>query len=340
MSNSSGGFFAMLLDLLASLFGGKKPSTSAPGPQVPADSADEPAQITTVKVLLLVYDPVVNESGQKLSQVMNWKRVEDLVTGFCADINQTSAGLARYEIVQRVDVDEFPVKADGFAYTAETYMDVMRGITPPHQPDGVDYQAILTRFNILPRAANGELDEVWAFAFPHAGFYESVMGGAGAFWCNAPPLRNTASCSRRFIVMGFSYERGVGEMLEAFGHRAESLMLKAFEGLQGEANLWARFTRYDQANPGQAEVGNVHFAPNSERDYDWGNPRLVLSFCDDWFNFPDFQGVVKQVNAGEWGGGDMRAHHLWWLNHFPRVAGRKNGVHNNWWQYLMDANKG
>ena len=192
---------------------------------------------------------------------------------------------------------------------------------------------------MLSRVASGEIDEVWIFAFPYAGLYESVMGGRGAFWCNAPALRNTASCSRRFVVMGFSYERGVGEMLEAFGHRAESIMLKTFENTHGEDNLWSKFTRYDQANPGKAEVGTVHFAPNSERDYDWGNPRLVLSFCDDWLDFPNFQGTVKQANASEWGNGDIRGHHTWWLKHFPHVAGRINGVANNWWQYLLDPNK-
>jgi hypothetical protein len=38
--------------------------------------------------------------------------------------------------------------------------------------------------------------------------------------------------------MGFSYERGVGEMLENMGHRAESIMEKTFDGLTGEDNLW------------------------------------------------------------------------------------------------------
>ena len=40
-----------------------------------------------------------------------------------------------------------------------------------------------------------------------------------------------------------------------------------------EANLWKVFSRYDQIAPGQAEVGMMHWAPNSVRDYDWGNAR-------------------------------------------------------------------
>jgi hypothetical protein len=40
------------------------------------------------------------------------------------------------------------------------------------------------------------------------------------------------------------------------------------------------------------------------------------------------------VDSSEWGGGEIRAHHKWWFNHFPRVSGRRNGIHNNWWQYI------
>src|SRR5258708_12472472 len=98
------------------------------------------------------------------------------------------------------------------------------------------------------------------------------MAGPDAFWCNAPPLTNTAVSQRRFVIMGFSYERGVGEMLEDLGHRAESIIGHVFEGARGDANLWERFTRYDQNVPGQAECGTVHFAPNTLRHYDWANP--------------------------------------------------------------------
>jgi hypothetical protein len=338
MTKSSGSFLDSLLSFLSSLFG-KKKSAAPAKPAVPPDSADEPAPITTSKVLAIVYDPSM-DGGQKLSQKMNWYKAEDLATGFMGDILQNSHGLARYHIVQRINVNEFPAKIDGYKYTPAAYMDVLRGAAQPHSPQEVDYTAILTRFNILPKIARGEIDEVWMFAFPHAGFYESSMGGAGAFWCNAPPLKDTAQCPRRFVVMGFNYERGNGEMLESFGHRAESIMNKTFEKLVGNANLWQRFIRYDKVAPGKAACGNVHFAPNSERDYDWNNPRTVPSECDDWLlNFPNFKGVVREVTASEWGNGEIRAHHRWWLKRFPHTTGRQNGIHNAWWQYMIDPNK-
>ena len=299
-----------------------------------------PPSVTSLKILIIVYDPLVDtQSGKKLSEYMHWNRVDDLAKGFMTDILQTSGGLARYQIAQRIDVDGFPAKVDGYHYNAETYLNVIRGVARPYMPQEANYYAIIERFNVLERVAHGEIDEVWVFSFPHGGLYESIMGGPAAFWCNAPPLRNTESAGRRFVIMGFSYERGVGEMLENMGHRAESILDKTFKGLTGEDNLWKRFIRYEKTAPGRAAVGNIHFAPNSERDYDWNNPGSVESECDDWLrNFPNFKGEVRRVTSAEWGYGDIREHHKWWFHHLPKVGGSRNGIQHNWWQYVMDPN--
>jgi len=341
MPESKKSFLSILLDFIASLFGRKKP-TPPSQPQVPVeapvDDPNEPALVTTSKVLVIVYDPVMDPaSGKKLSEQMGWGRTEDLATGFMADIVQYSHGMARYQVVERIDVNEFPAKVDGFRYTPQTFMDVLRNVSTPYMPQEVDYYAILDQFDILNRVARNEIDEVWVFGFPHAGFYESIMAGPGAFWCNAPALKNTDASGHRFVIMGFSYERRVGEMLESFGHRVESTMVKTFERLQGDKNLWQRFIRYDMVAPGKAAVGSIHFAPNSVRDYDWNNSSTVQSECYDWLlNFPNFKGDVRNVTASDWGNGDIRAHHQWWLNHIPSVAGRQNGIHNNWWQYIIN----
>jgi hypothetical protein len=160
-----------------------------------------------------------------------------------------------------------------------------------------------------------------------------------AFWCNAPPLPGFEAAGRRFVVMGFNYERGVGEMLESFGHRAESILREVFAGARDEADLWERFTRHEKTHPGRAEVGTVHFAPNSRRDYDWGNRRQVLSRCDTWYRFPDLTAPPRWVNCDEWGGGDIRRHHRWWFRHLPHVAGESDGRLHNWWTYVLDPNR-
>ncbi len=316
-----------------------------------------PTQITNVRVFLIVYNPTMDPTaGTRLSAYQNWSNPDDLVNGFISDLSQVSGGLASYQIAQRVDLDEFPSLTDGFRYTPQTFLGVINGTTPPHTPMGIDYNAILTRFNVLQNIASKVYDEVWVLAFPYAGLYESTMGGAGAFWCNGPALQNTSSCNRRFVIMGLSYERSVGEMLHSYAHRCESIMAQvyncqdfltwAYQPNRSPAtisptqtlNLFQRFILFNQIAPGQAALGTVHYAPNSAKDYDWDNSSPVQTACYDWLNFPNFKGDVRTLGPSEWGNGDDRAFQLWWLGHMPKVAGVQNGIANNWWQYVANPN--
>ena len=185
MGNASGSQKLSILDLLRNLFGGGRTPAGRP-PATPPDNTTQPAVMVTSRVLLAIYDPVVEAgSGTKLSQQMKWNRPDDLANAFIQDIQETSAGLARYQIVQRIELNEFPALADGFRYDPASYMAVIKKTQAAHQPETADYQAILTGLNVLPRIADREIDEVWLMAFPQAGFYESTMCGAGAFWCNS-----------------------------------------------------------------------------------------------------------------------------------------------------------
>jgi hypothetical protein len=294
----------------------------------------------TNRVYLIVHNPVIHSAGGRvLSEVLGWNDPDRLVDEFIADIQTCSHGAANFEIVARTKVDAFPVKADGFSYTEETYLSCWNARRGFHDPDLVDYHSLVSQFAMLERVRRGEIDEVWLFGFPYGGYYESHMAGPGPIWCNSPPLLGTERSGRRFVIMGFNYERGVGEMLESFGHRAESLLAAAFSNTRGEANLWERFTRYDQSHPGRAEVGTIHCAPNSERDYDWGNRRVVPSRCDSWYNFPDLSGEARAMNCEEWGGGDIRRHHQWWFSHMPHGAGEAHGIAHNWWQVVMNPER-
>jgi hypothetical protein len=287
---------------------------------------------------MIVFNPVIPSQRQNLSQVLRWHNPDELALQTISDLHTASHGYVQAEITQRLEVDGCPVKADGFVYGAEDYYQRWQTRTGWHQPDGVDYGRILQTFDIIPKINSGQIDEVWLFGFPYAGFYESMMVGPTAFWCNAPPLVN-GRAQRNFVIMGFNFERGVGEMLENFGHRTESIMKHVYQHKQGSANLWERFTRYEKTHPGQAECGNVHFAPNSLRDYDWGNSRPVLSRSHTWHNFPNLSGEPQKVTCAEWGNGDIRRHHLWWLSHLPHVTGSSGGILHNWWAYILDPNQ-
>ncbi|MBL8155751.1 MAG: hypothetical protein JNM70_16325 [Anaerolineae bacterium] len=305
----------------------------------PTPMAQPGAATVSPRVLMITHDPVLRSQGGKtVKQHFGWNDSEGLAREYIQDVREVSYGYADYRIVEHVVVDGFPVKRDGFRYTEQSYLEAWRQ-RRFHEPDGVDYLKLVEEFDLIGRINRDEIDEVWLFGHPYGGYYESIMGGPGAFWCNAPPLVGTEGAARRFVIMGFNFERGVGEMLEDLGHRAESMLYKVFERTRGEANLFERFTRYDLKHPGRAEVGNVHFAPNSVRDYDWGNPRMVMSRCDTWLNFPDLSGAARPVNCREWGDGDIRAHHRWWFKRFPHIAGESDGISWNWWEYVIDPNR-
>ena len=309
-----------------------------------ASLADEPAGGPPApierKALVIIFNPRVPSAGGKtLREVMNWKNPDQLIPGYIADLKEISGGYANYTVVERIEVDRIPAKADGFVYNPDEFVKCLRAGSGFHQPDAVDYHPILADFDIVNKVNSGAIDEVWLFAFPYAGFYESIMAGPGAFWCNAPVLEGVAGAQRRFVIMGYNYERGVGEMLENLGHRAESIIKHVFRHTTGEANLWERFSRYDKTHPGQAEVGIVHYAPNSRRDYDWGHDAPVPSRADTWLNFPDLSGPARTMTCVDWGGGDLRAHHRWWFLRFPHRLGRAHGVSFNWWEYVIDPHR-
>jgi hypothetical protein len=315
-----------------------RPATSSLPPSA-SQAAGEPV---TRKVCLIIFNPTIpSQGGQTLTQVLGWNDSDRLVAELIADLKEVSHGYVNFKVVERIVADSFPVKEDGFAYTGDHFLDCWRSKSGFHQPDAVDYRRIIDTFDLSGKVRRGEIDEVWTYSYPYAGFYESRMVGPGAFWCNAPALENTGESGRRYIIMAFNYQRGVGEALESFGHRSESIMEQVYRGLPAahEHNYWKRFIRYHKTHPGKAEIGTVHFAPNSLTDYDWGNSTPVPTASRNWRNFPDLAGTPIIAACEEWGGGDIREHHRWWLGLMPHVSGRTRGISHNWWEYIVDPNR-
>lgn len=368
MSQSRQSILDSFRNWLNSLFG-SAPTPQLPQPPPPA-SSDEPLVPLAPKVLVIVYDPVVDAlKNLRLVEwgVTNrgWQRVDDLIKGYIADVDACSGGLVKYQVVERVDVDGFPLRQNGKRFTALEYLDLYTAHQEKYQEPGdrFDYRSLIAEYNLSNRVNQNEIDEVWLFTYPFSGTFESIMCGTNAFWCNASPLENTPG--RRFVIMGFSYERGVGEMEEDLGHRTESLMGRIYNcsdfvnwtyawdrsknplvkldptkynALEfAQTNPLAKFLLYDRIAPGGAQCGNVHYAPNSRQDYEWGNPTPVTTYADDWLTFPTLPGTAKTQTSAAWGSGDIRGHHTWWFKRFPKSAGRSNGIRNNWWAYICDA---
>lgn len=304
-----------------------------------------PKPVLIVNVAVFNFDPFIESLGSRpLHEVGRWHDPRSLSQGYIRDLREASGGFVQYYIAMWRDIDGFPILADGFQYTDETYMRCVRAGKGWHTGAPVDYAKIIDELGIRRLINDGDIDEVWLWGGPYFGYWESQMVGPTAYWCNSVPIKDDGF-TRNFVIMGFNYERGVDCMLENFGHRVESIMTHVYGRWDcrrpaEQLNTWERFTLYDKIAPGRAACGNVHFAPSSESDYDWGNKRKVWSTCDDWLNYPNLAGKRRLVDCSEWGNGDMRAHHIWWLSHLPKAPGRgPDGKLANWWKYAVDFNR-
>jgi hypothetical protein len=292
------------------------------------------------KVLVLNYDPILISHGKvRLHDYYHWNDPHLLTTQYLQDLTDSSSNYVRWTVTQFLDLNEWPLKADGFRYTEASYLNAWTS-NAFHSPDGVDYVHIIEQFNLDDRVRKGEVDEVVLWGAPYFGYWESQMAGVGAYWCNSSGISRPGT--PKYVIMGLNYERGVAEAIHSFGHRAESILSHVYGSWDSGTNvqhLWDKFTRYDKDAPGVAACGNVHFPPNAVADYDYANATEVLSSADDWLlHYPDFQGTERKFNAAEWNY-DHREYLKWWYRHMPRKPSRyTDGKLNNWWCYIVDLN--
>lgn len=304
-----------------------------------------------VRTLVLEFNPLIpgevhspgdaKAAALPLREVGKWNDPIPLAQGYMDDVLESSGGLVRYEIVEWLVVRRFQKKTDGHVYSAQEYVDCLR--KKPgcewHQPDGIDYPGMVEEFGIVPRVESGEVDEVWMMGMPYFGYWESAMAGKGAFYINGGVYEQVPS-KRAFAIMGFNIERGVAEMLHDLCHRTESTMARVYGGWKVEelTTNWARFAANERQSKGVAAVGTCHWPPNAESDYDYKNPRTVMSGAEEWLRYPKVGDVLKPVSCETWGGPDYHRNYMkWWFGHLPRAPGMNaDGRLNNWWEYVFN----
>ncbi len=186
------------------------------------DFRRKPLPVMLRKVLVIDFRPAAVPK--------EWNNTDDLVQQFIVTMRQATGNLLIYQVENKVSVSNYPVLLDGRQYDDATWTQANNDDKTAYRDSHgnymlADYQRVLQDFNILQAVQSNQADEVWMFGGPYFGFYESRMVGTGAFWCNAPGIELT---SRRFVMMGFNYQRDVKEMVHDFGHRAESILARQF----------------------------------------------------------------------------------------------------------------
>jgi len=301
-----------------------------------------------VKVLAVDYEPdLSSHGGQTLRQFLKWNDPRRMTTNLIRYIKESSGGYADYQLVDFLQVNQFPAKRDGFRYDEQSFLEMWKDRKKVHQPDAFSYAAMFQELNLAARVRSNAVDEVWVWGAPYFGTDEYAMKipsdqlyyQTDNAWFYRP--YDIPDCGRTVWVMGFNYEVGEDNALHSFGHRCEGILALTvgrgvWNGKAGETNAWSRFTRQADKFPKDAQAGNVHGGPNAKSGYDYGQTNVVLSGADDWLNYPNLTGLKKPVNCETWG----KPYHLnfqrWWLAHLPKNPGITDGFYNNWWRYIVD----
>ena len=312
----------------------------------PMTSATRPVNV----VLVIIDPPIEAEEGLRFHQRFGWDDPINLTNALRDSMNSAGAGAVSYQIVDIYDEAILYTDFQGTIITVDSMyrMFLEPGWTTFHQLEQIggsiqfDYNGLLTAHNFCSQSDSGQIDEIWVYSMPFTGMYESRLTGEGAFWYNSPPLSGNP-CIGQLPIMGFNYERGVAEAMHSFGHRVESAMAHTFGRWDygaSEKNDWEKFASYDEAVPGQAHCGNVHFPPNGISDYDYENQSFVSSQAGNWAYYPFLFQFEKTFNCMEWGCSHL-GYMSWWFHHLPHFTCRnKDGILNNWWAYIVDYQEG
>lgn len=305
---------------------------------VPSFSDPVSASPTKVapRVMIVIFNPILEAQGnQRLVDFKGWNDPIALSQEYVRTMGEISRGFVDYKIRTTIEIDGYPAKDNGHVFSDEEYLDCLADSSGPNCASIIDYVGLLDGSGICSFVNQRRISEVWLWGGPWFGFYEAVQAGPDPIVTNGPPILGT-SCERTVDIMGFSYERGLTEMIHDFSHRVEGNMDHVFgPRLPDESTPWNRFTLRDAEVPGRGGCGTVHHPVNTVPPlFDYTNLTTVSSSCDDFLNYPELSGTFADVNCKAWGCTQF-GYLQWWLQHLPSSGGATDGKLNNWWAYVV-----
>lgn len=232
------------------------------------------------------------------------------------------------------------------AQTLDFYRPLPTWRKPGHRTPMTDYRQILTDVDIRDWVENKGVREVWIWAY-HGGkvdLWESNMASPFGDVSNSDRDTNDLPVlNHTYTVYHYNYQRGTSEAVEDHIHQIEAVLNYA-DGRDhtpaerwSDLLFWGKFVGSDRTHkivrPG---CGWAHYPPNAERDYDWANPRSVLSDIEDWK--PDGSGKKQPITCDKWGGNSLK----WFVYWMQNLPGDNNGLTSqgkplrNWWIFLGD----
>jgi hypothetical protein len=219
----------------------------------------------TVNVIVVNYDPVFKtQNNMKLREYMRWSDPYKLTLKLVDDLRRASNGSVDFRIVEMIEYDGYPTKRSGFTYDGKGFLGVLKD--PKTAVQGMTSMAkMFEQFDLAKKIKEKNVGEIWLWGSPWFDWDElhwkipgdNIPYQTDNAWFYRP--YDIPDIGKTIWIMGFSYERGEGEVLEDFCHRIESVMsITVGKGVwdhkKNGDNVWNKFTRIDRDFPGESEV--------------------------------------------------------------------------------------
>jgi hypothetical protein len=259
----------------------------------PVPVAASPRERISVRVYVLDFDPLL-DNGRALTVDRGWGNPFALDAAYVADVSAASANIIDHRIVKTTVVRGYPIKVKGFTFTNAQYLGCLVDSSADYCDDLIDYGSVLSTAydphfgSACDALMKKRVDEVWLWGGPWFGYSEFNI---------ATPNSLCGQVTRTFAVMGFSYERGIGEMVHDLGHRAEFLIPASigygiWDRFDGQRQRYAQDffcpaapdATHPEVDPPVGHAGNPHFPPNASCHYQYDRDYPVLSDANDWAN--------------------------------------------------------
>jgi hypothetical protein len=112
--------------------------------------------------------PATHGSG-RLSDALGWYDPDGVTNQLITSLDGVSHGDTAYTIVDRQEIDEWPVLADGFAYTEDSWFGCWSDHATCHSPFLVDYLRILNEHHSCDLRNDGGSTRCGSGAHPSSG---------------------------------------------------------------------------------------------------------------------------------------------------------------------------
>jgi hypothetical protein len=223
-------------------------------------------------------------------------------------------------------------------------------------PTKYDYTYLFNKYNLCQYAKDNNIGAVFLWA-AGSGSYEGKMAESAITGSSQPTNgpRLSQLCDKTIVVYGFSYERGLAEALESYGHHLEEV----FKWFRPEYIDWSDYgANVNSGLVGQGDsCGSVHNPPNARCEYDRSNPSgykecgnanapaQVLSDCRNWK--PTGEKKLELLDCTFWNCStqtgeidDDARWIIWWMQNMPGLnnglIGKDSQPIPSWWNYIAE----